>query len=120
MTPSDLAVKAREETLITATYEDILVGCVFVRLDAYCAYVGKLAVDEKHRGRGIARKLLAVAEEVALRGGRAAVQLQTRIELSENHATFARLGFKQTGATAHAGYSHTTSITMRKPLSVAP
>ena len=89
-----------------------------MRLDADCGYIGKLAVDAAYRGRGIARLLLARAESVAARNGRAALALQTRVELAENHATFARLGFKQIGATAHAGYSHPTSIIMRKPLPV--
>ena len=38
-------------------------------------------------------------------------------ELIENHATFAALGFRKTGETAHAGYSRPTSITMELALS---
>ena len=42
------------------------------------------------------------------------LELQTRIELTENHATFGALGFKKIAETAHPGYSRPTSITMRK------
>ncbi|RUY90914.1 GNAT family N-acetyltransferase, partial [Mesorhizobium sp. M7A.F.Ca.CA.003.01.2.1] len=38
------------------------------------------------------------------------------IELTANHAAFARLGFRETGRTAHDGYARPTSITMRKAL----
>ncbi|TIV92899.1 MAG: GNAT family N-acetyltransferase, partial [Mesorhizobium sp.] len=48
--------------------------------------------------------------------GKDAIELQSRIELTANHAAFARLGFRETGRTAHAGYDRSTSITMRKVL----
>ncbi|RUZ49336.1 GNAT family N-acetyltransferase, partial [Mesorhizobium sp. M7A.F.Ca.CA.004.05.2.1] len=49
--------------------------------------------------------------------GKAAVALQTRIELTGNHEAFARLGFRETERTAHEGYARPTSITMRKAIS---
>ena len=54
---------------------------------------------------------------LALDRGKPALELQTRIELTGNHAVFARLGFHETERTAHAGYARPTSITMRKALS---
>lgn len=45
-----------------------------------------------------------------------AIELQTRIELTVNHATFAGLGFRETERTAHDGYDRPTSITLRKEL----
>ena len=56
-------------------------------------------------------------ELLALDHGKAALELQTRIELTANHAVFARLGFRETERTAHDGYVRPTSITMRKALS---
>ncbi|MFN7434077.1 MAG: N-acetyltransferase, partial [Betaproteobacteria bacterium] len=47
--------------------------------------------------------------------GRTALELQTRIELTENHATFAALGFAKVAETAHPGYARPTSITLRRP-----
>jgi phosphinothricin acetyltransferase len=41
------------------------------------------------------------------------LELETRIELTENHATFARMGFIKTAETAHPGYERPTSIKMR-------
>jgi phosphinothricin acetyltransferase len=39
------------------------------------------------------------------------VTLQTRVELTENHTAFEAMGFRKTGATAHAGYDRPTSFT---------
>ena len=59
---------------------------------------------------------LAAAEELA-RGLRLpALRLETRIELTGNHATFARWGFVRTAENAHPGFTRITSIEMRKAL----
>ena len=93
-----------------------ITGCVFCDPRDKALYVGKLAVDPAHQGKGIGRALMARAEAEARSRGLAVLELETRIELSENHAAFARLGFQKTGESAHAGYDQSTSITMRKPL----
>ena len=80
-------------------------------------YVGKLAVSATARGRGFARRLLDLAEARAHALKLEWLELQTRIELIENHATFAAMGFHQIGATAHPGYDHPTSLTFRRPVS---
>ena len=70
------------------------------------------------RRRGVARRILQAAEALAREHARAFVELETRIELVENHATFAALGFAKTGESAHAGFARPTSITMRKRVAV--
>lgn len=82
-------------------------------------YLGKLAVERAHRGQGLARQLVAVAEGRARDMGLPCVELQTRIELVENHATFAALGFVETARTAHQGYARATSLTFRKAVGPA-
>ncbi|MES0828080.1 GNAT family N-acetyltransferase [Ruegeria sp. SCP11] len=79
-------------------------------------YLSKLAVDQSRRGQGLARSLVDWAETRARATGHTVLELQTRIELVENHTVFARLGFVKTGETAHPGYNRTTSITMQKRL----
>lgn len=79
-------------------------------------YLGKLAVDAGWRGQGLARRLVAQAEARARALGLPVVELETRVELVENHAAFSKLGFVQTGETAHPGYDRPTSITMHKTL----
>lgn len=79
-------------------------------------YLGKLAVEGARRGEGIARLMVAQAVARARALGLDAVELQTRIELTRNQATFELLGFRETGRTAHAGYDRPTSITYRLPV----
>ena len=116
MNAAALAAKARGETLILATDGEALIGCAFLRVEGERLYIGKVAVDGGWRGRGIARRLFALAEGHAARNGLSHLELQTRVELTENHAAFGRLGFAKTAETAHAGYDRPTSITMRKPV----
>ncbi|WP_170400984.1 GNAT family N-acetyltransferase [Ruegeria arenilitoris] len=89
---------------------------VFLTPKPDCLYLSKLAVAQNKRGQGLARRLVEVAERRARAKGFRALELQTRIELVENHATFARLGFAVTRETTHPGYDRTTSLTMRKRL----
>ncbi|MEM7720086.1 MAG: GNAT family N-acetyltransferase [Pseudomonadota bacterium] len=79
-------------------------------------YVSKLAVASDRRGQGLARRLLTCAAAKARESGLSALQLQSRIELTETHAAFFALGFVRTGKSAHAGFDHPTSITLRKAL----
>ncbi len=90
------------------------VACMFLTPRADALYLGKLAVAATHRRRGFARLLVehAVARARAL--GLPALELETRIELAENHAAFAAMGFVRTGETAHPGYDRPTSVTMRR------
>jgi len=110
----ELRAKARQQSLILAISGDALVGCALAEVRSDCVYVGKVAVATEYRGRGVARQLLATAESIARRSGLRVLELQTRVELVENHQTFAALGFKKTGETAHPGYTRPTSITMRR------
>ena len=108
--------KSRDETMILAFQGEHLVGCLFAALREDCVYVGKLAVDSAFRGRGLARRLMHAAEAIARAHVRPFVELQTRIELTGNHAAFAALGFAKVNEYAHPGYSRPTSITMRKAM----
>jgi GNAT superfamily N-acetyltransferase len=116
MDAGELEAKARNEVLIIALEGQRLVGCAFASLRENCVYVGKLAVDAAFRGRGVARSILLAAETLARAEARPFVELETRIELVENHETFAALGFAKVGESSHPGFDRPTSITMRKPV----
>ena len=64
-----------------------------------------------------ARALIALAEARARALGLPVLELQSRIELVENHATFRAMGFALVGATRHQGYDRDTSLTFRRPVS---
>jgi N-acetylglutamate synthase-like GNAT family acetyltransferase len=116
MDVEQLEEKAREEGLILALEDQRLVGCAFACLREDCVYVSKLAVDAAVRGRGVARKIIQAAETLARANARPFVELETRIELIENHETFAAPGFSKVAESAHPGFDRATSITMRKPV----
>jgi ribosomal protein S18 acetylase RimI-like enzyme len=116
LTPENLKQKAAAETAFLALLDGRIVGCVFLAEKEDHFYLGKLAVDPACHGRGIGRRLVAAAEEHVRGTAKPLIELQVRVELVENQATFARLGFQETGRTAHAGYDRPTSITMRKDL----
>ncbi|RUV29894.1 MULTISPECIES: GNAT family N-acetyltransferase [unclassified Mesorhizobium] len=117
LTVENLRDKARQETGFAALKDGRIVGCVFVLERANDLYVGKLAVEPGFQGQGIGRQLMQAVEDLARDRGKPAIELQTRIELTGNHAALARLGFRETERTAHKGYDRPTSITMRKVIS---
>ena len=119
-TPADLAAKVAAGAGFLAIAPKGVVGCAFGEAKGDAFYVGKVAVDDAWRGRGIGRGLIDLARWEASRRRLTALELETRIELTENHAAFARLGFEKTTETAHPGHDRPTSITMRAPVAPVP
>lgn len=116
LTVEGLADKAKDETLVLAHQDDGLVGCMFCRSETPWLYVGKVAVEQHLQGQGIGGSLFRHAFEMAMRDGYEGLELETRVELIENHQAFGKLGFVKVGEDAHAGYDRPTSIRMRAPL----
>ncbi len=111
-----LAAKASEEGLFLACDGDTVLGCLFAKPKGHALYVGKFAVSPVCQGRGIGRRLMSAAENLAQELGLRALELDTRIELTENHAAFAAMGFAKVSEQAHPGYDRPTFVTMRKVL----
>lgn len=108
LTEADIAAKATSgEVWVIGTPP---VACVFLTIQDDSLYIGKLAVAAAHRGQGHARSLIAQAKQSACALGLSALTLETRVELTENHAVFRNLGFVETARTAHPGYNRPTSI----------
>ncbi|WP_169545059.1 GNAT family N-acetyltransferase [Sneathiella aquimaris] len=112
LTAESLEAKSRTETLFIAFEESRLVGCVFLKEEATNFYLGKLAVDPDLQGKGIGSMLITACIEFAQQAGKPDIELEVRIELTENQALFSRLGFTKTGENSHAGYNRATSIVM--------
>ncbi|MEM7596841.1 MAG: GNAT family N-acetyltransferase [Pseudomonadota bacterium] len=91
-------------------------ACIFLMPQPDSLYIGKLAVAETHRGQGLAHQLVTHAETRARARGLTTLMLETRIELVENHAAFARLGFSIMAKAAHPGYARPTFVVMHKAL----
>ena len=116
LAPEDLATKAAMHACLTASLEVELVGCLFVEDRDDVLYLEKLAVEPDHQGSGIGSALVQAATMIAQSLGKDRLQVQTRVELTENHAAFAKMGFVETRRTSHEGFDRPTSITMEKRL----
>ena len=92
------------------------VACMFLTPKGAALYLGRIAVASANRNQGLARALIEAAGRRARERGFKALELQSRVELIENHAVFAALGFSQVGMTAHPGFDRPTAITFRKPV----
>lgn len=103
LTIDSLRVKCAEETGIVAMLETVLIGCAFLAERQDHLYLNKFAVAPGHQGCGVGRVLMARAEEIAREAGKPVIELQTRIELTQNHTAFARFGFEEVARTAHPG-----------------
>ncbi|WP_170231774.1 GNAT family N-acetyltransferase [Pseudonocardia kunmingensis] len=101
---------------IVAEQDGELLGCVMIKQVDGDLYFGRLAVAPRARGRGIARQLVEAVEHEAHRRGLAGVRLGVRIMLTDNQRLFTSMGYVETSREAHAGFSHPTSISMRKAL----
>lgn len=94
-----------------------LCACVVLTLKPDALYIGKLSVAEHARNQGFARKLVEHAASRARHHKRQWLELDARIELTQNHAAFAAMGFRETGRTAHVGFTSPTSLTFRRSVS---
>jgi GNAT superfamily N-acetyltransferase len=112
MTVDDIRAKCQEEELWSIGNPPQ--ACVIFTHRRDCFYIGKLAVDELHRGKGHARTLIDLAVTRAKERGYNCLELETRVELTENRSAFEKLNFVKTDETAHEGYSQATSITMQR------
>lgn len=116
LTPYLLKEKAAHEDLFIAIKNDEVIACIFGAAREEVYYVGKFSIADTARGTGLARRLLALCEGRARDLGFSVLELQTRIELVENHRAFRALGFVETSRTAHEGYSSPTSLTYQRQI----
>ena len=93
-----------------------LAACVLWQPKPPGLYMGRLAVDPAWRGRGLARRLVAVAEDAARAGGHQVLWLSTRLAFTSNRKFFASCGFTEGALHAHQGYAQPTFVDMTKQL----
>ena len=120
MTAATLEQDARDKELWVIEDKGRPIACMILTAQPDTLYLGKLAVDADHRGQGLARQLAEQAQTRARQLDLPSITLQTRVELTENHAAFEKMGFVQTGSTAHEGVDRPTSLTFVKPVPPNP
>ena len=114
LTVEAMAAQTEEGAVFIAEdWDDTLLGCVFLKPKGDALYLGKLAIRPARQGEGIGRRLFEASIEEARARNLPEIELQARVELTENHAAFAAMGFREVGRTAHDGYNRPTSVTMR-------
>lgn len=101
---------------LVACAGDSIAGCVLWQVQPRGLYLGRLAVDPAHRGRGIAAALVAAVEAQARQLALPRLLLSTRLVLAANRRLFARCGFTETTRHAHPGYAYPTFVDMEKPV----
>lgn len=79
-------------------------------------YIGRLAVLPEARRSGVATLLVEAVEAIARARGIPRLTLGVRLALADNIRLFTRLGFRETGRTAHEGFTEPTSMDMEKVL----
>jgi len=79
-------------------------------------YIGRLAVLPEARRGGVAVLLIRAVEAIARARGIPRLKLGVRLALADNIRLFTRLGFRETGRTAHPGFAEPTSMDMEKRL----
>jgi ribosomal protein S18 acetylase RimI-like enzyme len=72
-----------------------------------------IAVSPTHQGLGLGRRLLAFAEDEALRRGYREIRLYTHETMVENQRLYGAIGYEETGRGSEAGYNR---VFMRKQL----
>jgi GNAT superfamily N-acetyltransferase len=117
LTSKSVVKQMEDEILLVINHQSRPIACAFVTELSDAFYIGKLAVDEGHRNRGASTAILKWVENLSRDTGEyKPLRLQTRIELTENHAIFAHHGFVKTEEGRHPGFDRTTEITMEKPV----
>jgi len=116
MTLADIAQKAAKEDLFLARDAGRVVACGFGAPQGDCYEIGKVAVAESHRRRGLARAMIEAAASRGRAQGLRVLQLFARIELVENHATYRALGFDIAGPFTHPGFDRPTALIFRRAI----
>lgn len=101
---------------IVAERNGALLGCVMTKLEQGDLYFGRLSVLPAARGKDLARRLVEAVEAEATARRLPGVRLGVRIALPDNQRLFASLGYGEISREAHPGFTHPTSINMRKAL----
>jgi ribosomal protein S18 acetylase RimI-like enzyme len=116
LTVESMAAQARDGEVWAIAEGTNPVASIFLTPKAESLYIGKVAVRPDRQRRGHGRRLTDLAEARARTLGLPALELQSRIEMTEIHGIYRGMGFVRTGETAHPGYDRPTSVTMMKML----
>jgi ribosomal protein S18 acetylase RimI-like enzyme len=94
--------------------EGAVIAAIIVLLPApNYLLLDNIAVSPTRQGLGLGRRLLAFAEDEALRRGYREIRLYTHETMVQNQRLYASIGYEETGRGSEAGYIR---VFMRKQL----
>ena len=112
MTDDYAEVIANRRVTVAESYGTIA-GVIILTVEDEGFLIDNVAVDPSHRGKGLGRALLEVAEAEARRAGFDSIYLYTHEKMTENIALYSRLGYVEYGRRSQGRFS---LVYMRKHL----
>ena len=85
---------AKHQVWVAEIEEDIVGGLVIIPEENFLQ-LANLVVHPKHRGTGLGRALIALAENEAAEQGFREMRLNTHVRMQENVQLYTHLGWKQ-------------------------
>ena len=93
--------------------EAVIVAIIVLRPEPNYLLLDNIAVSPTRQGLGLGRRLLAFAEDEALRRGYSEIRLYTHQTMVESQRLYVSMGYEETGRGSEAGYDR---VFMRKQL----
>ena len=103
----------RDYRVTVAEQGAAIAGVIVLSITEVGFLIDNVAVHPTHRGRGLGRALLDLAEAEARRGGFDSVYLYTHEKMTENLALYSKIGYTEYDRRHQEGFSR---IYMRKHL----
>jgi ribosomal protein S18 acetylase RimI-like enzyme len=108
---ADYEAVIREHDVRVLAHGDRVVGVLVLIPQGQGLLLDNVAVHPDYQGRGWGRRLLALAEEEARRGGATFIWLYTNEKMTEDVALYTSLGYVETERMVVEGYRR---VSMRK------
>lgn len=87
----------RDGRFLLLIAEDVLVACVYVKLNGHRCYIGLLSVDPAKQRSGIGARMMQEAEDLGRRAGCKFADIRTVSVRPELPVIYQKLGYVETG-----------------------
>jgi ribosomal protein S18 acetylase RimI-like enzyme len=109
----DYAARVSERAVWVLEEGAVIAAFIVLRPAPNYLLLDNIAVSPTRQGLGLGRRMLAFAEDEALRRGYREIRLYTHQTMVENQRLYASIGYEETGRGSEAGYNR---VFMRKRL----
>ena len=109
----DYAARVSEGAVWVLEEGAVIAAFIVLRPAPNYLLLDNIAVSPTRQGLGLGSRLLAFAEDEALRRGYCEIRLYTHETMVENQRLYASIGYEETGRGSEAGYAR---VFMRKRL----